>query len=61
MEQLLQALIVINLSTLVAVATIGVRIIRSFSRIEREHEILWQDYENRMRQYQHAKQMGEIG
>lgn len=45
----LQVLVAINASTLVAILVFGFRIIRFLSRAELQHELMWEDYEFRIK------------
>lgn len=52
----LNFLIGLSAVTLISVVTFGWKIIRFINRIEFKVDLMWQDYEYRMRLYQVAKQ-----
>lgn len=56
MDELLKWIFTINLATFIALLTFGYKILRFINRMEFKVDLMWQDYEARMRMYQHQKE-----
>lgn len=50
----LNLIVTVNIATLVAIIVVGYKIVTAFNDITFKTNLMWQDYEYRMKQYQIA-------
>lgn len=57
---ILQWVFAVNLGTLITIIVISIKALRFVNRMEFKVDLMWDDYEARMKQYRHARQQNGI-
>lgn len=57
----IKALVIINAGTLAATIIFGYKVIRFINTIEFKTNLMWRDYEFRIRRFRHEDDSGPIG